>query len=244
MQNKIITIKPILEYSDSEILNLTEEDISRIKYQTAIRAGIKFLKEPVKPSIPELPFDETVYQIDLLNYSLAFKDMQEATKVLNLLKNSSSVGNITSETLNIGFKDTIVSIFTPKHSGTNTRESPIYIKEVKAMSENTFKMYKELIEPFSASIEEYNKKMEEYTNDKERYNVISYAIDDYIRNIKSKKELLNEYRNLFINVYMPAFNQDLDLAISHFKNVYSSISDADISYILDNNKYPLVKLKS
>lgn len=237
MQNKSITIKPILEYSDSEILNFTEEDISRIKYQTAIRAGIKFLKEPVKPSIPELPFDETVYQIDLLNYSLAFKDMQEATKVLNLLKNSSSVGNITSETLNIGFKDTFVSIFTPKHSGTNgTMESPIYIKEVKAVSENTFKMYKELIEPFSASIEEYNKKMEEYINDKKEYNVISYNIDDYIRNIQSKKELLNACSNLFINVYMPAFNEDLELAISHFKNVYDFISDADISYILDNNK--------
>lgn len=237
MQNKIITIKPILEYSDSEILNFTEEDISRIKYQTAIRASIKFLKEPVKPSIPELPFDETVYQIDLLNYSLAFKDMQEAIKVLNLLKNSSSVGNITSETLNIGFKNTFVFIFTPKHSSTNgTMESPIYIKEVKAMSENTFKMYKELIEPFSASIEEYNKKMEEYINDKKKYNVISYTIDDYIRNIQSKKELLNAYRNLFINGYMPAFNEDLELAISHFKNVYDSISDADISYILDNNK--------
>ena len=234
MQNKSITIKPILEYSDSEILNFTEEDISRIKYQTAIIAGIKFLKEPVKPSFPELPFDETVYQIDLLNYSLAFKDMQEATKVLNLLKNSSSVGNITSETLNIGFKDTFVFIFTPKHSGTNgTMESPIYIKEVKAVSENTFKMYKELIAPFSASIEEYNKKMEEYINDKKEYNVISYTIDDYIRNIQSKKGLLNAYRHLFINVYMPAFNKDLDLAISHFKNVYGSFSDVELSYILD-----------
>ena len=234
MQNKIITIKPIVEYSDSEILNFTEEDISRIKYQTAIRAGIKFLKEPVKPSILELPFDETVYQIDLLNYSLAFKDLQEATKVLNLLKTSSSVGNITSKTLNIGFKDTPVFTFTPKHSGTNgTMESPIYIKEVKAMSENTFKMYEELIAPFSASIEKYKKKMEEYINDKKEYNVISYNIDDYIRNIQSKNELLNAYRNLFINVYMPAFNKDLDLAISHFKNVYGSISDAELSYILD-----------
>ena len=228
MQNKSITIKPILEYSDSEILNFTEEDISRIKYQTAIRAGIKFLKEPVKPSIPELPFDETVYQIDLLNYSLAFKDMQEATKVLNLLKNSSSVGTLTSETLNIG---TSTFVFT-----NGIMKSPIYIKEVKAVSENTFKMYKELIAPFSASIEEYNKKMEEYINDKKEYNVISYNIDDYIRNIKAKNALLNEYKNIFKTIYIPAFNEDLELAISHFKNVYDSISDADISYILDNNK--------
>lgn len=228
MQNKSITIKPIQEYSDSEILNFTEEDISRIKYQTAIRAGIKFLKEPVKPSIPELPFDETVYQIDLLNYSLAFKDMQEATKVLNLLKSSSSVGTLTSETLNIG---TSTFVFT-----NGIMKSPIYIKEVKAMSENTFKMYKELIAPFSASIEEYNKKMEEYINDKKEYNAISYTIDDYIRNIQSKNELLNEYKDIFKTIYMPAFNEDSELAISHFKNVYDSISDADISYILDNNK--------
>ena len=237
MQNKSIIIKPIEEYSYSEILNFTEEDISRIKYQTAIRAGIKFLKEPVKPSILEPPFDETVYQIDLLNYSLAFKDMQEAIKVLNLLKNSSSVGNITSETLNIGFKDTFVFIFTPKHSGTNgTMESPIYIKEVKAMSENTFKKYRELIAPFNSAIEEYNKKMVEYINDKKEYSVISCYIDDYIRNIKAKNALLNEYKDIFKTIYMPAFNEDLELAISHFKNVYDSISDADISYILDNNK--------
>ena len=229
MQNKIITIKPILEYSDSEILNFTEEDISRIKYQTAIRAGIKFLKEPVKPSIPELPFDETVYQIDLINYSLAFKDMQEATKVLNLLKNSSSVGNITYETLNIGFKDTFV--FT-----NGIMESPIYIKEVKAMSENTFKKYRELIAPFNSAIEEYNKKMVDFIKDKKEYSVISYNIDDYIRNIKAKNALLNEYNDIFKTIYMPAFNEDLNLAISHFKNVYDSISDADISYILDNNK--------
>ena len=228
MQNKIITIKPILEYSDSEILNFTEEDISRIKYQTAIRAGIKFLKEPVKPSILELPFDETVYQIDLINYSLAFKDIQEATKVLNLLKSSSSVGTITSETLNIG---TSTFVFT-----NGIMESPIYIKEVKAMSENTFKKYRELIAPFNSAIEEYNKKMVDFIKDKKEYSVISYNIDDYIRNIKAKNALLNEYKDIFKTIYMPAFNEDLELAISHFKNVYDSISDADISYILDNNK--------
>ena len=228
MQNKSIIIKPIQEYSDSEILNFNEEDISRIKYQTAIRAGIKFLKEPVKPSIIEPPFDETVYQIDLINYSLAFKDMQEATKVLNLLKSSSSVGTITSETLNIG---TSTFVFT-----NGIMESPIYIKEVKAMSENTFKKYRELIAPFNSAIEEYNKKMVDFIKDKKEYSVISYNIDDYIRNIKAKNALLNEYKDIFKTIYMPAFNEDLELAISHFKNVYDSISDADISYILDNNK--------
>ena len=228
MQNKSIIIKPIQEYSYSEILNFNEEDISRIKYQTAIRAGIKFLKEPVKPTIPEPPFDETVYQIDLINYSLAFKDMQEATKVLNLLKNSSSVGTITSETLNIGTSN---FVFTK-----GNMESPIYIKEVKAMSENTFKKYRELIAPFNSAIEEYNKKMVDFIKDKKEYSVISYNIDDYIRNIKAKNALLNEYKDIFKTIYMPAFNEDLELAISHFKNVYDSISDADISYILDNNK--------
>lgn len=236
MQNKSIIIKPIQEYSYSEILNFNEADISRIKYQTAIRAGIKLLKEPIKPTIPEPPFDETVYQIDLINYSLAFKDMQEATKVLNLLKSSSSVGTITYETLNIGTSN-FVFIFTPKHSDINgIMESPIYIKEVKAMSENTFKKYREMIAPFNSAIEEYNKKMVEYIKDKKEYSVISYNIDDYIRNIKAKNALLNEYKDIFKTIYMPAFNEDLELAISHFKNVYDSISDADISYILDNNK--------
>ena len=228
MQNKSIIIKPIQEYSYSEILNFNEEDISRIKYQTAIRAGIKLLKEPIKPTIPEPPFDETVYQIDLINYSLAFKDMQEATKVLNLLKSSSSVGTITSETLNIGTSN---FVFT-----NGIMESPIYIKEVKAMSENTFKKYRELIAPFNSAIEEYNKKMVDFIKDKKEYSVISYNIDDYIRNIKAKNALLNEYKDIFKTIYMPAFNEDLELAISHFKNVYDSISDADISYILDNNK--------
>lgn len=228
MQNKSIIIKPIQEYSYSEILNFNEEDISRIKYQTAIRAGIKLLKGPIKPTIPEPPFDETVYQIDLINYSLAFKDMQEATKVLNLLKSSSSVGTITSETLNIG---TSTFVFT-----NGIMESPIYIKEVKAMSENTFKKYRELIAPFNSAIEEYNKKMVDFIKDKKEYSVISYNIDDYIRNIKAKNALLNEYKDIFKTIYMPAFNEDLELAISHFKNVYDSISDADISYILDNNK--------
>ena len=230
MQNKSIIIKPIEEYSYSEILNFNKEDISRIKYQTAIRAGLKLLKEPVKPSILELPFDETVYQIDLINYSLAFKDIQEATKVLNLLKSSSSVGTITSETPNIGTSN---SVFTFTNG---TMESPIYIKEVKAMSENTFKKYRELIAPFNSAIEEYNKKMVEFINDKKEYSVISCYIDDYIRNIKAKNALLNEYKDIFKTIYMPAFNEDLELAISHFKNVYDSISDADISYILDNNK--------
>lgn len=228
MQNKSIIIKPIQEYSYSEILNFNEEDISRIKYQTAIRAGIKLLKAPIKPTIPEPPFDETVYQIDLLNYSLAFKDMQEATKVLNLLKSSSSVGTITSETLNIG---TSTFVFT-----NGIMESPIYIKEVKAMSENTFKKYRELIAPYNSAIEEYNKKMVDFIKDKKEYNIISFNIDAYIKEVYSKHTLLNEYKDIFKTIYMPAFNEDLELAISHFKNVYDSISDADISYILDNNK--------
>lgn len=228
MQNKSIIIKPIQEYSYSEILNFNKEDISMIKYQTAIKAGIKLLKAPIKPTIPEPPFDETVYQIDLISYSLAFKDMQEATKVLNLLKSSSSVGTITSETLNIG---TSTFVFT-----NGIMESPIYIKEVKAMSENTFKKYREMIAPFNSAIEEYNKKMVDFIKDKKEYSVISYNIDDYIRNIKAKNALLNEYKDIFKTIYMPAFNEDLELAISYFKNVYDSISDADISYILENNK--------
>jgi len=228
MQNKSIIIKPIQEYSYSEILNFNKEDISMIKYQTAIKAGIKLLKAPIKPTIPEPPFDETVYQIDLISYSLAFKDMQEATKVLNLLKNSSSVGTITSETLNIG---TSTFVFT-----NGIMESPIYIKEVKAMSENTFKKYREMIAPFNSAIEEYNKKMVDFIKDKKEYSVISYNIDDYIRNIKAKNALLNDYKDIFKTIYMPAFNEDLELAISYFKNVYDSISDADISYILENNK--------
>lgn len=228
MQNKSIIIKPIQEYSYSEILNFNKEDISMIKYQTAIKAGIKLLKAPIKPTIPEPPFDETVYQIDLISYSLAFKDMQEATKVLNLLKSSSSVGTITSETLNIG---TSTFVFT-----NGIMESPIYIKEVKAMSENTFKKYREMIAPFNSAIEEYNKKMVEFIKDKKEYSVISYNIDDYIRNIKAKNALLNDYKDIFKTIYMPAFNEDLELAISYFKNVYDSISDADISYILENNK--------
>ena len=230
MQNKSIIIKHIEEYSYSEILNFNKEDITMIKYQTAIRAGLKLLKAPIKPTIPEPPFDETVYQIDLINYSLAFKDIQEATKVLNLLKSSSSVGTITSETLNIGTSNSVF-IFT-----NGIMESPIYIKEVKAMSENTFKKYRELLAPFNSAIEEYNKKMIEYINDKKEYSVISCYIDDYIRNIKAKNALLNEYNDIFKTIYMPAFNEDLNLAISHFKNVYDSISDAYISYILDNNK--------
>lgn len=228
MQNKSIIIKPIQEYSYSEILNFNKEDISMIKYQTAIKAGIKLLKAPIKPTIPEPPFDETVYQIDLINYSLAFKDIQEATKVLNLLKSSSSVGTITSETLNIG---TSTFVFT-----NGIMESPIYIKEVKAMSENTFKKYREMIAPFNSAIEEYNKKMVDFIKDKKEYSVISYNIDDYIRNIKAKNALLNDYKDIFKTIYMPAFNEDLELAISYFKNVYDSISDADISYILENNK--------
>lgn len=228
MQNKSIIIKPIQEYSYSEILNFNKEDISMIKYQTAIKAGIKLLKAPIKPTIPEPPFDETVYQIDLINYSLAFKDIQEATKVLNLLKSSSSVGTITSETLNIG---TSTFVFT-----NGIMESPIYIKEVKAMSENTFNKYREMIAPFNSAIEEYNKKMVDFIKDKKEYSVISYNIDDYIRNIKAKNALLNEYKDIFKTIYMPAFNEDLELAISLFKNVYDSISDADISYILENNK--------
>lgn len=228
MQNKSIIIKPIQEYSYSEILNFNKEEISMIKYQTAIKAGIKLLKAPIKPTIPEPPFDETVYQIDLISYSLAFKDMQEATKVLNLLKNSSSVGTITSETLNIG---TSTFVFT-----NGIMESPIYIKEVKAMSENTFKKYREMIAPFNSAIEEYNKKMVDFIKDKKEYSVISYNIDDYIRNIKAKNALLNDYKDIFKTIYMPAFNEDLELAISYFKNVYDSISDADISYILENNK--------
>lgn len=226
MQNKSIIIKPIQEYSYSEILNFNEEDISRIKYQTAIKAGIKFLKEPVKPTIPEPPFDETVYQIDLINYSLAFKDIQEATKVLNLLKSSSSVGTITSETLNIG---TSTFVFT-----NGIMESPIYIKEVKAMSENTFKKYREMIAPFNSAIEEYNKKMVDFIKDKKEYDVLSSNIDDYIRNVQSKNELLKEYKDIFKNVYLPAFNGDLNLSIGYFKTVYASIPESELFCILDN----------
>ena len=72
--------------TEQEILALTEEDVQKLIKLRMMEEGIKLLDKPKVPELFEIePADTQYFSIPLLD-GFAFTDIEEATKVAEILK--------------------------------------------------------------------------------------------------------------------------------------------------------------
>ena len=77
--------------TDQEILALTEEDVQKLIKLRMMEEGIKIMDKPKIPELFEIePADIQYFSIPLLD-GFAFTDINEATKVAEILKSAKSL---------------------------------------------------------------------------------------------------------------------------------------------------------
>ena len=87
-------MKGFTEMTDQEILALTEEDVQKLIKLRMMEEGIKIMDKPKIPELFEIePADIQYFSIPLLD-GFAFTDINEATKVAEILKSAKSLRKV------------------------------------------------------------------------------------------------------------------------------------------------------
>lgn len=80
--------------TEQEILALTEEDVQKIIKLRMMEEGIKIMDKPKVPELFEIsPADVQIFTIPILD-GFAFTDMEEVTKVAEVLQNVNSLRKV------------------------------------------------------------------------------------------------------------------------------------------------------
>lgn len=95
-------MKGITEMTEQEILALTEEDVQKMIKLRMMEEGIKIMDKPKIPELFEIePADIQYFSIPLLD-GFAFTDINEATKVAEILKSAKSLRKVDYVGINLG----------------------------------------------------------------------------------------------------------------------------------------------
>lgn len=95
-------MKGITEMTEQEILALTEEDVQKMIKLRMMEEGIKIMDKPKIPELFEIePADIQYFSIPLLD-GFAFTDINEATKVAEILKSAKSLRKVDYDGINLG----------------------------------------------------------------------------------------------------------------------------------------------
>ena len=87
-------MKGFTEMTEQEILALTEEDVQKLIKLRMMEEGIKIMDKPKIPELFEIePADIQYFSIPLLD-GFAFTDINEATKVAEILKSAKSLRKV------------------------------------------------------------------------------------------------------------------------------------------------------
>lgn len=95
-------MKGFTEMTEQEILALTEEDVQKLIKLRMMEEGIKIMDKPKIPELFEIePADIQYFSIPLLD-GFAFTDINEATKVAEILKSAKSLRKVDYVGINLG----------------------------------------------------------------------------------------------------------------------------------------------
>lgn len=212
----------VIRFSDlavDEKLKLTDEEVEKFIDLECAFEGVKLIPCPEKPVEPEMEEKETYYQIGYIS-DLEFKNIEDAEKVLKLLKTCQIVCN--------------------SHLGDYN-----YVSKVKNFDKqiNVYTAYsKEDIEANRKALEGYKKKKESYAELKKEYNkelesktFIEDKIWDEINHLRGIKQMQDDIIFTYQKYYVMA-KEDSVIAMQFLENAYSEKLDK-IKETIGEEKY-------
>lgn len=219
-------MKGFTEMTEQEILALTEEDVQKLIKLRMMEEGIKIMDKPKIPELFEIePADIQYFSIPLLD-GFAFTDINEATKVAEILKSAKSLRKVDYDWNKLGsdykflknsekYKFDIISGWA-------------YSDELYAKISSFAAQNKVMKEQAAKDRKEYDEKMQEASG------IIS-KISGRVKEVKVKYERLNRLTYKFATDYYPLSDHNEDMAMKFMAKAYS-FTDEEKEYILQNYK--------
>ena len=219
-------MKKFEELTDKEIYNLSAEEIKTYKKVKLAENGVIFPVEPREPVLEEVPQPDIVlYTIPLIESRMAFKDEEDARRVLAAIQQSASAGLIERYGTTAFMQG-----FGTDYNG----EKKILAVEPKAGYSQKLCKTKDIIAKRNAE------KQVAYKKDSDAYKVLLEKAIETLKPLNEKIEAAREnIKNkmrltyIFISDYMPIAENDIETAMRFLKLAYS-ISESDEAYIREN----------
>lgn len=226
-------MKGFTEMTEQEILALTEEDVQKLIKLRMMEEGIKIMDKPKIPELFEIePADIQYFSIPLLD-GFAFTDINEATKVAEILKSAKSLRKVDYYDWNKLGSDYKFLKNSEKYKFNGNSDFDIisgwaYSDELYAKISSFAAQNKVMKEQAAKDRKEYDEKMQEASG------IIS-EISGRVKEVKVKYERLNRLTYKFATDYYPLSDHNEDMAMKFMAKAYS-FTDEEKEYILQNYK--------
>jgi hypothetical protein len=223
-------MKNINEMTEQEILALTEEDVQKMIKLRMMEEGIKIMDKPKIPELFEIePADIQYFSIPLLD-GFAFTDINEATKVAEILKSANSLRKVYYDWDKLGSDYKFLKKSRRyKFNG----DSDFDIISGWAYSDKLYAKISSFAAQNKVMKEQAEKDQKEYENQLEESSGIVSEIWERVKEVKIKYERLERLAWKFATDYYPLSDNNEDMAIKFMSKAYS-LTDEEKAYILDN----------
>lgn len=228
-------MKKITEMTEQEILALTEEDVQKIIKLRMMEEGIKIMDKPKVPELFEIaPADVQIFTIPILD-GFAFTDMEEVTKVAEVLQNVNSLRKVDYDWNKLGSD---YKYLTKKERYAFRGDSDFDVQSGWVYSGELYAKIADFAVQNKAMKEQAKKDKEEYESQLQEASGITTEIRERVSEVRSKYMRLNDLTRRFAIDYFPLSDNNEDMAIKFMTKAYS-LTEEEKEYVLSNYKEQL-----
>jgi len=228
-------MKKITEMTEQEILALTEEDVQKIIKLRMMEEGIKIMDKPKVPELFEIaPADVQIFTIPILD-GFAFTDMEEVTKVAEVLQNVNSLRKVDYDWNKLGSD---YKYLTKKERYAFRGDSDFDVQSGWVYSSELYAKIADFAVQNKAMKEQAEKDKKEYESQLQEASGITTEIRERVSEVRSKYMRLNDLTKRFAIDYFPLSDNNEDMAIRFMTKAYS-LDEEEKEYILSNYKKKL-----
>lgn len=210
-------MKNYTELTTEELNALTEEQIRTYENLILAENGIILnLVMPEKPKKEVMQKNLTVFKIKGFSDGIAFKKYEDASKLLNVLKE-------------IGFgkmdyKDWNTPFFKESNTELTINSEVVYNEETADIAFKFSKQYEE-------AERKYNEDIDDYTSEKTRQEDTLKDFRKAVYNARSIMHNRERLKGIFELEYLPLTESNKEMAMKFLKKAYT-VSEEDEAYIL------------
>ena len=227
-------MKKINEFTEQEILNLSNEEIEKmIKFRMA-EEGIKFLEYPQKPIYNEVQKPTTkAYYCHLLGQKLSFTNMEELQGLIEYLSKCKTICSIDS---NYDFPEGYKYFMKSKLGNASySSDAPDTISPITVYTHKEYSDIKDKLNENSKNKKEFESKLKEYDDAINDAKWVRDEIMDRINEVVSKYDKLNTFIYRFNNEYLPLADNNEEIAMNFLNKAYLLTKEQQ-EYVLANYK--------